>query len=325
MRDTDVAVVIPTFNHARFVSRAVQSVLDQSHPAAEIIVVDDGSLDDTKEALAAFGSAIRPVMQENAGVAAARNHGARLSTAPLLAFLDADDAWHPTKLARQVEQIQAQPGLGLVNCGLEDVDAAGRTLGYRIEGLGGRIARALLLLEDGVAPTGGSTLLMPRDAFDAVGGYDERLSTSADWDLLLRIAVRFPVAFISEPLVLYTVHESGMHFNIATMEHDTTLAMQKAFEEHPGEFGPLRRQALANLFMVLGTSYASNGNRRRGACLIAKSLVYRPAGVGYVVGYPVRRLRKQGEAAVGREAVRPSGGSRGHRRSGGTVGPVGRR
>ena len=299
MEDSDVAVIIPTFNHADYVSRAVQSVLDQTHRPAEVIVVDDGSTDNTQEVLAGLGSAIRAARKENGGVAAARNFGVKLSTAPLLAFLDADDAWHPTKLERQVERVMAQPGIGLVNCGLEEVDGTGRTLGYRSEGLGGWIAPDLLLLHDGVAPAGGSSVLVPRKVFESVGGYDERLSTSADWDLSLRIAVRYPTEFVSEPLVLYTIDGSGMHFNISTMEHDTTLAFDKAFASHPEEFGALRRQALSNLFMVLGTSYAANGNRRRGSYLIARSLLYRPRRVLYVLGYPARRLRRrQGQAVV---------------------------
>src|SRR4051794_8654152 len=93
-----VAVIIPTFNYARFVGRAVQSVLDQTFPPAEVIVVDDGSTDATAGVLESFGSRITVLRQQNRGVAAARNLGVRHSTAPLLAFLDADDLWLPRKL-----------------------------------------------------------------------------------------------------------------------------------------------------------------------------------------------------------------------------------
>lgn len=292
MRDSDVAVIIPTFNHAGFLRRAVQSVLNQTHPPVEVIVVDDGSSDNTDEVLASFGNAIRAVRQENSGVAAARNLGVRMTTAPLLAFLDADDAWQPTKLERQVECVAAQPALGLVNCGVQEVDEDGHPLGQRTAGLGGWIASELLLLHDGVAPTGGSSVLIPRHVFDAVGGYDECLSTSADWDLSLRIAARYPAAFVAEPLLLYTLHDGGMHLNIGTMEHDTKLAYEKAFALYPDEFGPLRRQALSNLFMVLGASYASNGNPLRGTYFILRSLRYRPARILYVLGRPLRRLRR---------------------------------
>lgn len=292
MEDTDVAVIIPTFNHAGAIARAVQSVLDQSHPPAEVIVVDDGSTDNTSEALAGFGEAVRVVRQENSGVAAARNLGVRMTTAPLLAFVDADDAWRPTKLERQVERIVARPALGLVTCSLEEVDESGRPLGQRIVGRGGWIGADLLLLREGVAHASGSTVLIPRRAFESVGGYDERLSTSADWDLSVRIAARYPADFVSEPLVLYTLREGGMHLNVASMERDTMLAYEKIFALHPDKFGPIRREALSNLFMMLGASYCSNGNLRRGAYFIIKSVMYRPARVLHVAGYPGRRIRR---------------------------------
>src|SRR5947209_8379733 len=155
-RETDVAVVIPSFNHGPFVGRAVQSALDQTLAPAEVIVIDDGSTDSTEEALRPFGSTIRVVRQENRGVASARNHGARIATAPLVAFLDADDAWHPKKLELQVARIVADPGLGLVNCGVEEVDEEYRTLRYRREGRGGGNARDLLRLREAAWRQGGS-------------------------------------------------------------------------------------------------------------------------------------------------------------------------
>src|SRR5438309_10234328 len=141
-----VSVVIPTYNHARFLTRAVDSVLAQTLSPAEVIVVDDGSTDETHAVLARFGGRVRAIRQENGGVAAARNNGVRMSTGHLLAFIDADDIWLPDKLRCQVERFIAEPDLGLVHCGGEDVDADGTVLRRHLEGLQGWVAEDLLML-----------------------------------------------------------------------------------------------------------------------------------------------------------------------------------
>src|SRR5712675_1199611 len=96
-----VSVIIPTYNSGRLVVEAVESALAQTLAPAEILVVDDGSTDDTRDRLAKFGPPVSYIHQENQGVAAARNRGIRAATGDLVAFLDADDVWHPKKLERQ--------------------------------------------------------------------------------------------------------------------------------------------------------------------------------------------------------------------------------
>src|SRR5438876_789956 len=114
MKLAPVSVVIPTFNKGCLVAEAVESVLAQTLLPAEIIVVDDGSRDDTRERLAAYRERIQYAFQENRGVSAARNHGVRRATSDLIAFLDSDDVWHPRKLEIQVEALAQNPGLGLL-------------------------------------------------------------------------------------------------------------------------------------------------------------------------------------------------------------------
>lgn len=295
-RRPGVAVIIPTFNYARFVARAVQSVLDQTFPPAEVIVVDDGSTDETPDVLATFGSRIRVIRQENRGVSAARNLGVEDASAPLVAFLDADDAWLPRKLEAQVAALQAHPGAGLVHCGVQDVDEDGRVLRRNTEGGEGWVAGDLLMMKPVVhAPS--CSMLIPRRVFDEAGGFDERLSTSADWDLCVRIAARLPFAFVPEVLLSYTIHRSAMHLNVGKMEHDMLLAMEKAFALHPQAFGGIRREAMANLFMVLGGSYFTVGELRHAARCILKSVSLQPRKVLHVLDYPARTLRRRGERA----------------------------
>jgi len=287
---TDVCVIIPTYNYGRFIGRAISSVLAQTHPAAEIVVVDDGSTDDTAEVLASFGSAITVIRQRNQGVSAARNAALAQSTAPLVALLDADDAWRPRKLEAQVARLAAEPGIGLVHCGIDEVDAEGRFVRRRVQGSEGWVAPDVLLLKPAIL-TAGCTALIPRHVFDAVGGFDERLSTSADFDLCLRIGVEFPIAFVPESLVFYTLHPGGMHRNVAVTEHDALLAYEKAVTAHPQVFASVRTEALANLYMMLGGAYFTAHDFRHAARYIAKSLRVRPGHVRYLLEYPKRRLR----------------------------------
>src|SRR5438445_9254645 len=109
-----VSVVIATYNYGRFVTQAVESVLAQTYVNIEIIVVDDGSDDDTREQLAPYGDRIRYIYQENQSVAAARNTGIRAATGDLIAFLDADDVWHPHKLELQMHYLADHPAVALV-------------------------------------------------------------------------------------------------------------------------------------------------------------------------------------------------------------------
>src|SRR5205823_6629289 len=124
-----VSVVIPTYNYGRFVGQAVQSVLDQTVAPHEVIVVDDGSTDDTPSVLAQFGSNVRLLHQHRRGPSAARNAGIAASCRDLVAFLDADDWWEPGKLARQVEEMERRPELAAIGCGARGIDGTGRAVG----------------------------------------------------------------------------------------------------------------------------------------------------------------------------------------------------
>jgi glycosyltransferase involved in cell wall biosynthesis len=288
-----VAVVVPTYQYGHFVGRAIDSALAQSHPPAEVVVVDDGSTDDTAGVVARYGPPVRLLSQDNRGVAAARNAGIAASASPLLAFLDADDTWEPGKLAAQVARWTAQPDLGLVHCGVSEVDVDGTATGTRLEGAEGRVAEDLLLLTGPGILGGGSGPLVPRSVIDRVGGFDERLSTSADWELWLRIAAEHPVGFVAEPLVRYTIHGGNMHRNLAAMEHDVLLGFEKAFAAHPATLGPRRQEALANLYMTLAGSHFAAGEVVPACRDVARSVRHRPAKLAYLLELPLRRLHRR--------------------------------
>lgn len=199
--EVEVSAIIPTYNRRDLVLRAIDSVLAQTRAVAQIIVVDDGSTDGTREALAQrYGDRIQYVWQANAGVSAARNHGLSLARGRYLALLDSDDEWLPEKTQRQVEWLDARPEFGMVLCDVLRVNADGSPID--------RFRRREQLPEDGqvlrwvlrnpaLAPV---SAMLRRTVYEQVGGFDASLRTAEDLDFHLRIAQRFPIGVVDEPL-----------------------------------------------------------------------------------------------------------------------------
>ena len=201
---TAVSVIIPTFNRAARAARAVSSVLYQNFTDCEIIVVDDGSRDNTEDLLLQFGQKIRYISHaSNRGVSAARNRGIRESASPLIAFLDSDDYWLPEKLAVQTAFFSAHPKAMI--CQTEEIWIRnGRYANPKKRHLkpSGDVFEPSLKLCL-ISP---SAVMLRRVLLDDVGLFDEDLPACEDYDLWLRIACRCPVYLISERL---TVKEGG--------------------------------------------------------------------------------------------------------------------
>jgi glycosyltransferase involved in cell wall biosynthesis len=290
-----VSVIIPEYNYAQYLSQAVDSALGQTYPHVEILVVDDGSTDNSPEVIRQYGDRIRSFRQENQGLSAARNTGARLAKGDLLAFLDSDDVWRPRKLELQVRLFQENPKLGLVHCGMEETDAAGATVRVRVDGMEGRegqIADEMLLLRRPAILGAGSTAVVTREAYEATGPFDTRLRHSEDWDFCYRLARRYPIGFVPEALVQYRLHGVNMHHNIGRMEEAMLLCFGKAFADPDPHVRSLRRRAYGRLHMILAGSYFAAGRRKEFVRCALKSLWFTPGSVSRLLGYPLRRFQR---------------------------------
>lgn len=287
-----VSVVVSNYNYARFLPAALDSVLAQTHRELDVVVVDDGSTDESLAVLARYGGRIRVLRQENAGVSAARNAGIAASRGGAVAFLDSDDVWDHGKIAAQVVRL-ADERVGLVYCGIEYIDAQGASLGRDVEGLEGSILVPHGLLRAKTVRTGSSALVR-RECFDTRGCFDVKLSTSADWDMWRRIATSYDVAIVRRPLLKYRVHGAQMHRRLDVFERDMLRAVGRMFDDPAAvAIRPHRRLCYANLYATLCGSYLYQRAWSKTASFALKSLAQRPdVLIAQALSAPLRRARR---------------------------------
>jgi glycosyltransferase involved in cell wall biosynthesis len=287
-----VAVVIPTYNYGQYIAEAIDSILHQTLAPVEVVVVDDGSTDNTAEIVVHFGDRIKYIRQDNAGVSAARNRGVKESSAELIAFLDADDIWEPTKLEKQVARFAGDSEVGLVHCGMREFDSeTGRTIAWHLDGGEGWVANDLLLWEKRTVVGPGGTIVVSREAFEGSGGFDSQMKVSEDLDLCYRIAKRHKFAFVPEPLVNYRSHSAAAHLNVEEMERGMTEFYRKAFMADPPD-PKLRRRIYGNLDKVMAGSYFYAGSYGKFFLRAVKSAWRRPETIGYFLSFPLRRFSR---------------------------------
>lgn len=208
---TTVSVIIPTYNRASSLAHAIRSALRQSLSPLEIIVVDDGSTDDTRQCVERFANGnVRYIYQENSGVAAARNRGVQCAQGNVIAFLDSDDRWHPAKLEKQTSYMARHPDIGMVLTDVLVVDEEDRVVTSlqrrQVLPRDGHILEHVLL-HPSLFP---STVAVYKDLFVKVGGFDESLPTAEDLDFHMRFARNYKIGLVESPLTTYLKGESGL-------------------------------------------------------------------------------------------------------------------
>jgi glycosyltransferase involved in cell wall biosynthesis len=222
-----VSVVIPTYNYGHFLARAIDSVLDQTCPVFEIVVVDDGSQDNTREVAESFGNRVRYIFQENRGLSAARNTGIREARGEWVGLLDADDWWLPEKHQKVQELLGQCPDAVMIYHPSLLVAPDGRQ-------------RVRPVLEpDALWPalrhenwiSGGSSALLRRSVLLDLGGFDESLKSVEDWDMWVRVALRHPLHKLSQPLSGVWTHAASMTMNHARMAEATRQIVDKTLSD----------------------------------------------------------------------------------------------
>lgn len=324
MMSETVSVVIPAYNAARFLRETLQSVLAQTSAPLEVLVVDDGSTDDTARIAQSFGPPVRCLNQENQGLSRARNAGIRAARGDWIALLDADDLWLPRKLERQIERLR-QHGIEQHDAARNDEtrrdetrrdETAGQavacfTLTEYVDRTGHVLRRsalprfpdlveALLLYSCIVGPP--SAALLHRRTLEQIGLFDPRFSQCADWDMWLRLAEAGPVAYVAEPLVRYRVHETNMSHNIPLLEKDTFAVLDKFFAAHVqprhtqprhARYGRLKNHCYSNHWLIVAGSYLHAGRRRDSVRCLLRGLLCYPLNLTRPLGLPARWLQRR--------------------------------
>jgi glycosyltransferase involved in cell wall biosynthesis len=280
--DLTVGVIIPMFNAEATIGETLASVHTQTYRHLDVVVVDDGSTDGSNAIVRQWietDTRIRLISQVNQGVAAARNNGAAATTAPLLAFLDADDLWAPSKIADQVAVLSEDTHPRLVYCWHAQIDVVGRVLwaGSKdiIEGdVLQRLCRFNFI-------GNGSSMLMPREIFDAVGGFDERLRAARaqgceDMMFQLRAAEQFEFRCVPRLLVGYRQTNGNMSGDALPMVRSCEMVLDTMRARHP-HFAPEMALLLRDLITWLAYRTMLSGRLVSGFKLLQRLYRLDPA------------------------------------------------
>jgi glycosyltransferase involved in cell wall biosynthesis len=260
-----VDAIITCHNYGRFLGEAIESVLAQTHAGVDVVVVDDGSIDETRAVATSYAErGVRYVHRPSGGAGPARNAGLEVTSAPLVAFLDADDAWLPHRVAVGVAHLERHPEAALVAAHAFACDERMRpsTIVHALrEPACGHVFDELLIHNVVLNP---SSVLIRRSALEAAGGFSE-LPVAQDWDTWLEVAKRFPIGFTDDVVALVRRHTNGITLRTGRERIDVQLRVVDRHlpDVHPAWKRPLlRRSALSAACLHTGLGSAIQGERR---------------------------------------------------------------
>lgn len=252
-----VSIVLPTYNRAYSILKSIESVLQQTYQYWELLVIDDGSTDNTREIVAAIVASDARVhyyrQPSNKGVAAARNEGIRQAKYEYIAFQDSDDIWKENKLEKQMKLFEDKPEIGMVYCSYEGVKADGTKvmipdLSVGIHNLQGWMYSRLLIGN----VIGGPTAVVRKACLEEcqIQGqfFDENLTCLEDWELFLRVAKKFEMGFVAEPLLIADIHEGGVSSRVGGYFH-AKCVMVARHKEAMLEYG-IFNQVVEQIFVM---------------------------------------------------------------------------
>ena len=280
VKNPAVSVIIPTYNRANLVAKAIKSVLSQTYQDFEIIVIDDGSTDNTEEIIRSFkDKRVKYIKKykENKGSSVARNIGIKVARGKYIALLDSDDEWLPEKLDKQIKVLQSEsPEVGVVYSNLCYIDENGKSMnklrnpkkeGYIYEDLFGKNCVG--------TP---STVLIRKECFHQVGLFDDLLNAMEDWDMWIRIAKYYRFALIKVPLVKYRLHSNQKTRNLELK----IITANRILVKYANEL-EIRREAHSKHCFRVGNRFCHMGKTKEGRRYLLKAISLYPFCIRYYI------------------------------------------
>jgi len=274
-----VSVVIPVYNVEKYIEETVSSVLNQTHKNIELIIVNDGSNDNTFVQLTQLkekDSRIAVINKPNSGVCDSRNRGLEKANGKFITFLDADDVWEPNFIEDCLNVFYFDDNIKAVYCKTQLINEKSEKLDKFIEAKTIESSSHVLKWEKGYVASMGATIYY-KEIVESAGKFDPRLSTAADQDFHLRIASITPIVGLNKTLFYYRVHKNNMHSNISVMEKDHLLVFQNAKKLNLYPSFWFKQKCFSNLYLILaGSWWKDGGNKVRGLYFILRSLISYP-------------------------------------------------
>tara|TARA_B100001123_G_C15115791_1_gene949304 strand:- start:137 stop:1078 length:942 start_codon:yes stop_codon:yes gene_type:complete len=283
-----VSVIIPAYNKAELTVSTVKSVLEQSYKSIEILVIDDGSNDDTAEKLKFFGDKIKYIYQSNKGASSARNLGTKNSQGVYLAYLDCDDIYYPEKIKKSIDLLEKNIQYGFLYTNVHQIGERNQIVGEFPDilnyGKSGSIFNELIF-HNFIC---NSTLVIRRECIDKIGYFDEKIFVPADWDFLLRLSQKYLGCYLPEKLTGYRIGEQSTLNHLENVVEEYTYVINKNTQNNNNLPKKIINNSFASAYYFHAKNFAATSNIYKSKDLFLLSLKYglnHPKFFKMIIGY----------------------------------------
>ncbi len=293
--DKLVSIIIPVYNAEKYLVETIESVISQTYKNWELIIINDGSTDNSESIAKSFlyDKRIQYIYQNNAGVSIARNQGIELIKGDYITFLDADDVWEKENIVKKLNLLNTNSDIYWVFSDMYLADENMNVINIAPLGVDINILENILLWYGEVIPGPCSNIMVKKECIDAGIKFNPELSTGADQDFCIQLASNYKGKKIQEPLFSYRIHASSLSRKIKVMERDHVLIYRIAARNKHFKSFWFKQKCFSNLYLILAGSWWVNANNRlRGIYFLIKTIISYPPNIIKVVNKSITYINR---------------------------------